>query len=197
MMGHRPKSLCIVFLLVTSLLIAVMSSVGISEDNDATFPQLFSTKTVVKSEVSIGETFVVTITIENYGNHTAYNVTIMDYIPNPWTFNVSGLTQLSYAQIGPNETRQFSYLLTAKSLSDDQPYRLLGAQIEYYDSELFPIKYTHYTNDVEITVIEPPEDFSLANFNVAVTLLFVLIIINVFLLIRLIAPKINRRKKIS
>ncbi|MFX0211326.1 MAG: hypothetical protein ACFFDT_35420, partial [Candidatus Hodarchaeota archaeon] len=72
-----------------------------------------------------------------------------------------------------------------------------GAQIEYYDSELYPNKYTHYTNDVEITVVDPPEDFSLANFNIAVTLLIILIVLNIYLLIRLIAPKINRRQELS
>ncbi|MFX0052461.1 MAG: hypothetical protein ACFE8U_14340 [Candidatus Hermodarchaeota archaeon] len=174
-----------------------MSSTGTSEDVNAYFPKLFSTKSVDKSEVVIGENIIVTVIIENFGNHTAYNVTIIDYVPNPWIFNVSGLTQLSYAQIGPNETRQFSYLLTAETISGDQPFKLLGAQIEYYDSELYQNKYTHYTNEIDIKVIEPPEDFSLANFNAAVTFLLILIVLNVFLLIRLIAPKMNRRQELG
>jgi uncharacterized repeat protein (TIGR01451 family) len=154
---------------------------------------------VDKTEIILGQSAVVTITLENFGNKTAFNVTIVDNVPNPWIFEVTGLTQLSYSQIPPNETRQFSYLITTKILSDTSPngenipFKLLGARIEYYDSNVNPSKFTHITNDILIKVIEPPEDFSLTNRNAAYTLLIILIIFNLILFIRLIAPKMDRK----
>lgn len=159
---------------------------------DGSYPKLFVTKTSDRSEVVIGNSIVVTITIENIGNKTAYNVTFIDKLNQPWIFEVSGLTELSYGQIRSNESRQFSYLVTAKSIGT---YFLYTAQIEYYDSEVTPTKFTTISNQVEITVIETPEDFSLANFNTAITLLIVIIILNIILVIRLIAPKLNLRPR--
>jgi uncharacterized repeat protein (TIGR01451 family) len=159
---------------------------------DASYPKLFVTKTSNRGEVVIGDSIVVTVTIENIGNKTAYNVTFIDKLNQPWIFEIAGLTELSYGQIRSNETRQFSYLVTAKSLGT---YFLYSAQIEYYDSEITPTKFTTISNQVEITVIEPPEDFSLANFNAAITLLIVIIILDIILITRLITPKLNRRSR--
>ncbi|UCE13624.1 MAG: hypothetical protein JSV04_00260 [Candidatus Heimdallarchaeota archaeon] len=156
------------------------------------YPRLFVTKVADKSEVVIGDTIVITVLIENFGNQTAYNVTFIDQPNNPWIFEVSGLTQLSYGQIAPNETRQFNYLVTTKSLGT---HYLHAARIDYYNSEVNPTKFVTVSNEVEITVIEPPEDFSLANFNAAITLLIILIILDVLLFLRLLAPKINQRPK--
>ncbi|MHA2216806.1 MAG: hypothetical protein ACXACY_12750, partial [Candidatus Hodarchaeales archaeon] len=41
------------------------------------YPRLFVTKVVDKKEVTLGESFLVTITINNFGNKTAYNVTFI------------------------------------------------------------------------------------------------------------------------
>ncbi len=163
-----------------------------TEEFNETYPRLFATKTVEKTEVVLGESFVVTVTIRNFGNQTAYNVTFNDKINNPWVFEITGLTALSYSQIGVNETRQFSYLVTTKSLGT---YYLFSAQVEYYTSVLNPSKFVTITNDITIIVIEPPEDFSLANYNIAITLIIVLVILDVLLLIRLIAPKLSRRSR--
>lgn len=159
---------------------------------DASYPKLFVTKTSDRSEVVIGDSIVVTITIENIGNKTAYNVTFIDRLNKPWIFEISGLTELSYGQIGINETRQFSYLITTKSLGK---YYLHSAQIEYYDSEITPNKFITSSNQVEITVKEPTEDFSIANFNAAITLLIAFIILDILLVARLIAPKLNQRSE--
>jgi uncharacterized repeat protein (TIGR01451 family) len=167
------------------------SILDVKQDNTS-YPKLFVTKTSDRDEVVIGDSIVVTVTIENIGNKTAYNVTFIDKLNQPWIFEISGLTDLSYGQIQSNESRQFSYLVTAKSVGT---YSLYSAQIEYYDSEVTPTKFTTISNQVEITVIEPPEDFSLANFNAAITLLIVIVILDIILAARLIAPKLNRRPR--
>ncbi|MFW9905679.1 MAG: BatD family protein [Candidatus Thorarchaeota archaeon] len=201
-MLNRPKWVWFILLTIISLNIVYMtlnqstkpikaSVLGIKRINTS-YPKLFVTKTSDREEVAIGDSVVVTITIENIGNKTAYNVTFIDKLNQPWIFEISGLTELSYGQIRSNESRQFSYLVTAKSVGT---YFLHSAQIEYYDSEVTPTKFTTISNQVEITVIEPPEDFSLANFNAAITLLIVIIILDILLIIRLIAPKLNRRPK--
>ena len=187
-----------VFLSIVSLnLVFIASNQSISSIADVqeiniTYPRLFVTKTTEKSEIVIGKSFVVTVTIKNFGNKTAYNVTFIDQLNQPWIFEISGLTLISYGQIGVNQTRQLSYLVTTKSLGI---YHLFSAQIEYYDSNLNPTKFATISNEVEITVIEPPEDFSLANFNVVVTFFIVLIILDTFLVTRLITPKLNKRPK--
>ena len=175
-------------------------SEAVIKTNNATYPELFAIKVADRSEVVLGEQVIVTITIENLGNQTAYNVTIIDPTPNPWIFNITGYNRLSYTQIAPNESRQFSYSLTANKISDIneetgkfKPYRIDGAVIEYYDSEVDPTQYTHITNSLKIIVTEVPEDFSLANFNAAITFLLILIILNIYLALRLISPKLNRR----
>ena len=85
-------------------------------------------------------------------------------------------------------------MIITKSLGT---YSLYSAQIEYYDSEINPTKFTTISNRVEITVTEPPEDFSLTNFNAAITLLIVFVILDIILAARLIAPKLNRRPRAS
>ncbi|UCG90037.1 MAG: hypothetical protein JSU57_06120 [Candidatus Heimdallarchaeota archaeon] len=203
-MYNRTKRVWFVVLTVVSLNIVNIafnqsithiraSTTGVEEKN-VSYPRLFVIKSVDKTEVVIGESFVVTVIIKNFGNRTAYNVTFIDQLNQPWVFEVSGLTQLAYGQIGVNETRKFSYMVTAKLLGT---YHLFPAQIEYYDSDLNPTQYKTISNDVEIIVIETPEDFSLANYNAAITLLIVLIILDILLAVRLIAPMFNRKGKVS
>ena len=154
------------------------------------YPALITTKLTDTTEVVVGEKVIVTVTIRNFGDSSAFNVSYTDRYSNPWVFNVTGVTTLSYTQIGPNETRTFGYALTAQSLGtfDVQP-----AVIEYYDSQIIPTKFTAFTNSVRIAVIKPREDFSLANFNAALIMLISLIFIDLILLFRLIAPKLDRR----
>lgn len=203
-MYKRTKQVWFVLLTIISLNIVCItfnqpiarvraSTTGVEEINFS-YPRLFVLKKVDKTEIVEGESFVVTVIIYNFGNKTAYNVTFIDQLNRPWVFEVSGLTQLSYGQIGINETRQFSYLVTAKSLGT---YYLLSAHIEYYDSELNPTKFKTISNHVEITVIETPEDFSLVNFNAAITLFIAIVILDIVLVVRLIAPILNRRGKVS
>lgn len=165
---------------------------NISPKISTLYPALIATKLTDMTEVVVGETIIVTVTIRNFGNGTAFNVSYVDRSSNPWIFNVTGITPLSYAQIGPNETRVFDYSLTTRSLGS---FDLQPAVIEYYDSEVNPIKLTTFSNSVEITVIELPEDFSVANLNAALILLISLIFIDLILLLRLIAPKFDRRER--
>jgi uncharacterized repeat protein (TIGR01451 family) len=181
-------SLSISFFVFTQPVTGNKVSVSIKNESNLTYPRLFVTKTIDEHEAILDKTIVVTITIKNIGNQTAYNVTFIDQLNHPWIFEVSGLTHLSYNQIGDNETRQFSYLITPKSLGT---FSLYSAKVEYYHSEVSSIKYTAFSNDFEISVIEPPEDFSLANFNSSMTLLIILVFFNLLLLFRLIAPKLT------
>jgi hypothetical protein len=167
---------------------------------EITHPSLFVTKKIENAEliinktfearVALGETFIISITIHNFGNKTAYNVTFIDSPNNPWVFEVEGLTEISYLEIAPNETRQFSYLVTAKSLG---MFKLDAAQVDYYTSEISPTKLIAFSNFLTIHVIKPPEDLSITNMNSALTLLIILTIGNLILIFRLISPKFNRR----
>ncbi|MFW9778801.1 MAG: BatD family protein [Candidatus Heimdallarchaeota archaeon] len=170
----------------------------ISSGNDITlkvskeYPALIATKSIDKTDVTLGETIIVTVIIRNFGNRTAYNVTYIERFSNPWIFNTTGLDKLSYAQIGPNETRVFGYSITANAIGK---FSIQAAVIEYYDSETNAIRLITETNSIEITAMEPPEDISWANFYAALILLITIIMIDIMLLIRLIAPKFNRREQ--
>lgn len=177
------------------------SSASLDTLNDD-YPMLFVIKKIENAETVIGEnfdakvilgnTYVVSITIRNIGSNIAYNLTFIDSPINPWIFEVEGLTEVAYLQINPNETQQFSYLITAKSLGT---YNLDAAQIDYDSSEIDPIKYIAFSNSLTLNVIEPPEDFSLTNLNAALTLLIILVLGNTFLLFRLITPRLNRKNR--
>lgn len=177
------------------------SSASLNTLNDD-YPMLFVIKKIDSAETVIGEnfdakvilgnTYVVSITIRNIGSKIAYNLTFTDSLINPWIFEVEGLTEIAYLQINPNETQQFSYLITAKSLGT---YKLHAAQIGYDSSENDPIKFIAFSNTLTLNVIEPPEDFSLTNLNAALTLLIILVIGNIFLLFRLITPRLNRKNR--
>jgi uncharacterized repeat protein (TIGR01451 family) len=161
---------------------------------------LFVTKKIEKAEIYIdteyisrivlGDTFVVSITINNFGNKTAYNVTFIDSPVSSLVFEIKGLTRILFLEITPNETQQFSYLVTAKAIG---LYKLGQAQIDYYTSKINPIKYVAFSNSLTVSVNKPAEDFSLTNRNVALTLIIIINFGNIILITRLIAPKLDRR----
>jgi uncharacterized repeat protein (TIGR01451 family) len=157
---------------------------------NATYPRLFVTKVVDKTEVTLGESFLVTITINNFGNKTAYNVTFIDDLTAEWVFNITGLTRISYIQIEPDQVRTFSYIATAISKGN---YQLHSAHVYYYTSEVQPSEFLSISNAIDMKVVDPLEDFSLANYNVSITFLLILLVLNLLLVLRLITPKFNRR----
>ena len=157
---------------------------------NANYPRLFVTKVVDKKEVTLGESFFVTITINNFGNKIAYNVTFIDDLSAEWVFNITGLTRVSYSQIEPNEIRTFSYIATALSKGS---YQLHSAHVYYYTSEIQPSEFLSISNAIDMTVVDPLEDFSLANYNVSITFLLILLVLNLLLILRLISPKFTRR----
>ena len=170
------------------------------KQTDPTYPRLFVTKKIEKAEIYIdteyisrivlGDTFVVSITINNFGNKTAYNVTFIDSPTSSLVFEIKGLTRILFLEITPNETQQFSYLVTAKAIG---LYKLGQAQIDYYTSKINPIKYVAFSNSLTVSVNKPAEDFSITNWNVALTLIIIINFGNIILITRLIAPKLDRR----
>lgn len=155
------------------------------------YPSIFVTKSVDTSEITLNDSFVVTITITNIGNSTAFNVTFIDSLNAPWVFNVTGLTKISYSWIEPNQTRRFSYIVTALTVGK---YQLHSAQVYYRISEIIDTEFLSFSNTVDIVVNKVDEDLSFANFNSAVTFLLILFILNAILSLRIVAPKFNRKK---
>ena len=166
------------------------SSVAIKEKT-ADYPRLFVTKTVNQAETTLEKSIIVTVTIRNTGNSTAYNATFIDDLTAPWVFEVIGLTRLSYSRIEPNQTRTFSYIVKAITVGQ---FQLHSATVYYYTSDVQPTEFISYSNTLDITVTEPPEDFSLANEYTVWTFVIVFFLLNTMLLIRLVTPKFNRRK---
>ena len=180
----------VIAILSCQITISLASNSEITSVN-TNYPSLFVTKVVDKTEVTLGESFLVTITITNFGNKTAFNVTFIDDLTAEWVFNITGLTRISYSQIEPNQTRTFSYIVTAISKGN---YQLHSARVYYYTSDVQPNEFLAISNALEIIVAEPLEDFSLTNYNSVVTFLFVLLVLNILLALRLITPKLNRRE---
>ena len=155
-----------------------------------TYPSLFVTKVVDLTEVTLNDSFVVTITIRNIGNSTAYNVTFIDTLNAPWVFEVAGLTKISYSWIEPNQTRIFSYIITALSLGE---FQLHSARVYYRISDLTDTEFLAFSNSLDIAVTKAEEDLSLADLNSAITFLLILLILNTILTLRFVAPKFNRK----
>jgi uncharacterized repeat protein (TIGR01451 family) len=190
--SYRIVALSFIFviaILTSQITISLASNSEITSVNTR-YPSLFVTKVVDKTEVTLGESFLVTITITNFGNKTAFNVTFVDDLTAEWVFKITGLTRISYSQIEPNQTRTFSYIVTAISKGN---YQLHSARVYYYTSDVQPDEFLAISNALDIIVAEPTEDFSLANYNTVVTFLLVLLVLNILLTLRLITPKLNRR----
>ncbi len=162
------------------------------EGKSSTYPYLFVTKTVDQTEIILENSFIVTITIKNIGNSTAYNTTFIDDLTAPWVFEVTGLTRLSYSRIEPNQTHTFNYIIKPLTIGD---FQFHSASVYYYSSEVNPTEFISYSNKVDITVIEPPKDISLANESIVWTLVIIFFVVNIILLLRLTAPKFNRKIK--
>jgi len=197
LMWAVPKSSRIVVLsfIFVMTLFTCQTTINLASNSEITsvntnYPRLFVTKVVDSTEVTLGESFLVTITITNYGNNTAFNVTFVDDLTAEWVFNITGLTRVSYSQIEPNQTRTFSYIATAISKGN---YQLHSAHIYYYTSEVQPNEFLAISNALDITVADPLEDFSLTNYNTGITFLLFLLVLNILLMLRLIIPKLNRR----
>ena len=197
LMWAVPKSSRIVALsfIFVIIIFTYQTSTNLASSSEITsintnYPGLFVTKVVDKTEVTLGESFLVTITITNFGNKTAFNVTFIDDLTAEWVFKITGLTRISYSQIEPNQTRTFSYIVTAISKGN---YQLHSARVYYYTSEVQPDEFLAISNNLDITVVESLEDFSLTNYNSAVTFLLILLVLNILLMLRLVTPKLNRR----
>jgi uncharacterized repeat protein (TIGR01451 family) len=188
------------FIVISSLVILIISSSALNSisaspskviTSQENVPSLFVIKTIDSSEVGLGESFIVTVTIRNIGNQTAYNITFIDDVSVPWVFEVTGLTKLTYGRIEPNQTRIFSYVIKAKTIGD---FELRSAYTYYHSTELGEWVFVTISNSLIVSVIEPPEDFSLQNYNAAMTFLLILVVLNFILAFRIIAPKFNKRK---
>ena len=191
--SSRIVALCFIFVVAifsfqTTTNLASNSEIASISTN---YPSLFVTKVIDKTEVSLGESFVVTITINNFGNKTAFNVTFIDDTSVEWVFNITGLTKVTYSQIEPNQTRTLSYIVKAMSKGS---YQLDSARVYYHTSDVQPNEFLAISNALDITVVEPAEDFSLSNYNISITFLILLVISNILLILRIITPKLNRKK---
>ncbi|MHA2031142.1 MAG: hypothetical protein ACW99F_11785 [Candidatus Hodarchaeales archaeon] len=184
------------FLLIIILTSYSLNSVSASPSNVAStqvnFPSLFVVKTVDYTEIDLGESFIVTVIIRNIGNQTAFNITFIDDVSVPWVFEVTGLTKLTYGRIEPNQTRTFSYIITTKAIGN---FELRSSYTYYHSTELGDSEFVTISNSILISVIEPLEDFSLQNENVAISFLLILIVLNTILALRIVTPRFNKRKK--
>ncbi|MHA1969875.1 MAG: hypothetical protein ACW964_19040 [Candidatus Hodarchaeales archaeon] len=163
-MSYGTKQLWYSIILLTCILIfseslnLPVTTISASTTTLATlnddYPSLFVTKRVENAETVTGEDFdakavlgnsyVVSVTINNIGSKIAYNVTFIDTPINPWVFEIDGLTKISYLHISPNETQQFSYLITAKSLGT------FNLQFERCEYITYCINYWQYILDISI-----------------------------------------------
>jgi len=181
---------CTVIIIFTNQATSNLASNSEVTSINVNYPSLFVTKVVDKTEITLGESFLVTITITNFGNKTAFNVTFVDDLTVEWVFNITGLTRITYSQIEAQQTRTFSYIVTAISKGN---YKLHSAHVYYYTSNIQPNEFLAISNALDIAVVDAVEDFSLTNYNSAVTFLLILLVLNILLILRLITPKLNRR----
>lgn len=198
----RYLTLFILFLGITVHMNSLTAIDTLSESNKTNFsikeeinvPKLYVLKEVEKSTVNVGDKFLVTITIHNYGNSTAYNVSFKDTFNPEWLFQSEGLSDITYPQIKANETREFAYTLTANKVGN---YTLNFAEVTYYDSLTSHDIYSAKSNQWQILIITPTEDLSLSNLLFTVTVIIVIIIADLILVYSLFSSKLRTKKEVA
>ncbi len=110
-------------------------------------------KTVSSKDLYVNEPFNVFVRVKNFGNATAYNITLTDEFFPDYLFNTTGFEEVTVHQIINGSTFYYGYELIPLKAGI---YNIPATQMMYYDDG--GNSYTAESNDVGIEVkeIEPP-----------------------------------------
>ncbi len=143
---RRQKFFIVLLILLTMLYATANVAPAQSQEQP---PLLGVIKFTEKDEVRVGEEFTVFIEIKNFGNSTAYNITLEDYYPD-WEFEVLEHGGTNWDKLDPNETVITFFKLKIENYVTNL-YSLGKAKVIYYDS--LGNRYVAYSEEVWVKVV--------------------------------------------
>lgn len=140
------KTLTIALLSLVLLSLTIGNAQVKAQNN---IPLLGVVKNVESTTVKVNEPFIVYIEITNFGNDTAYDVTLTDEYPS-WTFEIIDKGATYWPQIQPNETVYTFFKI--KITNYVTPIMDLGqAKVTYKDKD--GNKYTVFSDNVKVVLL--------------------------------------------
>ncbi|MFQ6124055.1 MAG: BatD family protein [Candidatus Heimdallarchaeota archaeon] len=161
---------------------------GVLSSKDEDIPLLAVRKELNATRVDLGTYCLVTITISNLSNATAYNVKSKDTVFPTWVFEIKGSSYHSWISLGNKTSVSYSYILIPKKHGT---FQLQSANVTYTSKNEKSIRYA-LSNEVEFfvakaKVLEPTRD---------VEALQTVLLAEITIFLILLAAVLARRKKI-
>ena len=111
------------------------------------YTTLSITKTVNSQDIYVNEPFKVFVTITNFCDATAFNVTLTEKFFPDYLFNSTGPEKITFQRIVNGSTCYYSYELIPQK---EGIYEILPTKVTFFDEE--GISYTAESNDLTIEV---------------------------------------------
>ncbi len=177
---------CIVTIILF-LPIRKVTSILPTEDED--IPLLTVRKELNVTRIDVGAFCLVTITISNLSNSTAYNVNCRDTVFPIWAFEITGSSYHNWISLGNKTSVSYSYILNPKKHGT---FQLQSANVTYTTKDEKSVRYA-LSNELEFfvgkaKVPEPTRD---------VEGLQTVLLAEITIFVILIAAVLARRKKIT
>lgn len=157
-----------------------------TEDED--IPLLTVRKELNNTRIDVGAFCLVTVTISNLSNSTAYNVNCRDTVFSTWVFEIQGSSYHSWISLGNKTSVSYSYILSPKKHGT---FQLQSANVTYTTKDEKSVRYA-FSNELEFFVAKAKIPEPTRNVEGLQTVLLAEITIFVILL----ATVLARRKKI-
>ena len=179
---------CIVSIVATIWILPVREATctRVTLPNNDAIPLLTVNKELNATQVEVGAFCLVTITISNLTNNTAYNVNSRDTVFPKWVFEIKGSPSHSWISIGNMTTVSYSYILRP---SKHGTFQLQQANITYSSKDAKVIR-SALSNEVELFV--PP--FKVPTPIRGVENLQTILLAEITILVILIIAVLSRRK---
>ncbi|MFX1513351.1 MAG: BatD family protein [Promethearchaeota archaeon] len=111
------------------------------------YTTLSITKTVSSQDIYVNQPFKIYVTITNFGDATAFNVTLTEKFFPDYLFNSTGPENITFQRIANGSTCYYSYELIPQK---EGIYEILPTKVTFFDEEGF--SYTAESNNLTIEV---------------------------------------------
>ncbi|NIQ07481.1 MAG: hypothetical protein GWO20_17680 [Candidatus Korarchaeota archaeon] len=151
-------------LLLTTILLIGISTIysvtlqGSTVESTSTIPQvnveegppiLSIVKKVSKQTVKYREKFAISIKIQNNSNSTAYNISIREWTPPPWAFDIIGTLNVSWKLLKPDQEVTHKYHLIPQ-LKKDQNVSLGKGKVVWYSKG--GVRYKGFSEKLKVKI---------------------------------------------
>ncbi len=179
---------CLVCLVTIIWFLPVREVTSVLSTEEEDIPLLTVRKELNATQINLGAYCLVTITISNLSNATAYNVDSRDTVFPTWVFEVRGSSYHSWITLGNQTSVSYSYILIPKKHGT---FQLQQANVTYTTKDEKSVRYA-LSNELEFFVAKAKVPEPIRDVEGLQTVLLAEITIFVILLVAVLA----RRKKI-